>query len=65
MLKKQKRKSKLPPRSGNQCDRCAVRFCRIEKQQACARREFDAIAAGERYECPDREAGYWERMEAA
>lgn len=61
-MKKRKQKQRL---TGNQCDTCDVRYCRAEKQQSCARREFDAIADGLRYECPDRVPGYWERMEAA
>lgn len=60
-----KRKKQKPLLAGNQCDACDSRYCRDHRRERCGRLEFDAIAAGERYECPDYEAGYWERMEAA
>lgn len=55
MVVAKRRKAKLV----TQCERCEVMRCRIMLQ--CSRLEFEAIADGCVYECPDFQ-NYWERL---
>jgi uncharacterized protein with PIN domain len=52
-------------RAITQCEKCQRRYCPEGKIEACAKAEFDALAAGDVYVCPDCELGYWAIMEAA
>jgi hypothetical protein len=64
-MKRTRRHKKSQPKGCSQCDSCEAKGCRDARQQECARLECMALAEGRIYECPDREPGYWERLEAA
>lgn len=60
-MKKSRKKNKVE--AITQCERCANTYCRNVNE--CGRKEFEAIARGERYECEDFEAlSFHERMAA-
>lgn len=64
-MKRTRRHKKSKPRAFTQCDSCETKGCREAAREECAKQECMAFAAGGIYECPDREPGYWERLEAA
>jgi hypothetical protein len=58
MPRRKKQKDRI-----TQCERCS-RICREGTVQECARLEFEALARGEHYECPEYERNYWDQMAA-
>lgn len=56
------KRRKLKYQDAGQCKDCTVKYCAVTVKEQCAKAEFTAIAAGTVYDCPDREAPYWETM---
>ena len=58
------RRKKRDFKAYSQCHECSVVYCPLVTRALCSRMEFEAIAEGVRYECPDFESDYWSRLSA-